>query len=264
MEKAENIEDKKQEIAETAENTEAQASQEQHTDQAAHQEETQEDINWKKFREERAREREEAKRREELLLKKEEEARALQEALKAAMENKGSSLTQAEQEQIIADLEDNDIPMGKDIKQFLARYVPDTVEDILAKREQKRREQEQEKAQSEMPKRLRENIPDFDSVMTQENVDYLEYHHPEVADLITKMPSGYDKWSNAYKLVKKLVPNADRPINDHKRANENLAKPQVAAAGNSGHSAEPSPGRRLTQAEKDANYRRMMELARSI
>jgi len=227
-------------------------------------EESQEQINWRKFREERERERKEKAEAERRAAQKEEEARALQEALDRAMQHKGAPLSQAEQEQIVADLADDDIPMGRDIKGYFARIVEDTVEKRLADREKARKEEEARRAQQELPTKLRQTHSDFDQVMTQENVDYLEYHHPELAQAISYMPNGYDKWTNAYKLIKKMVPNAASAASDGRRAQQNLSKPQPGAAPTGQPSGEMAPGRRLSEAEKRANYERLMALAKGV
>ena len=225
-------------------------------------EETPEQINWKKFRDERKAEREQAKADKDLAKKKAEEAEAFREALEQVTQTSGPVVGKSVEEQVIADLADDDIPMGRDIKGFVAKYVADTVAKTLREREEVVTQQRAEQEINELPQRLRQTHNDFDQVMTQENFDYLEYHHPEMAKAMGYMPKGFDKWNNTYNLIKKLVPNAVNAAQDTRQAQRNLQKPQ-APTGHASHSTgELAPGRIITQAERDANYKRLRELAR--
>ena len=240
-------------------------------EEASQEEETPEQINWKKVREQQKidRERQEQKEKEAQEEKRRRaEAEAQAEIFKAALQSaqfdKGAPLSDAEQNQIIADIEDDDIPMGRDIKGFVAKYVADTIKNERTKWEKEVQQQQQEKEKQEVPDRLRRTYNDFDDLMTKDNFDYLTYQHPEIAQALGYMPEGYDKWSNTYKMIKKLVPNAVGSSEERRRVEENRVKPQSVPGATGQPAGDVAPGRRLTQAQKQANYERLRALARGI
>ena len=100
----------------------------------------------------------------------------------------------------------------------------------IAKKEALIEKEREERERQEMPQRLQKTFGDFDKVVSTENLDYLEFHHPEIAEPFAKMENSYDKWRMVYAAIKKLVPNTDSK-RDASKANANLAKPQSASAG---------------------------------
>ena len=175
-------------------------------------------INWKKFRETREIERKQREEAEKRASEKEAEAQAL----KAAMESLLSkpSVTQD-------DPEDEDARIQKKI------------DAIMSKREEQMQQQMQRKEQQEFPTKLKSAYSDFDNICTTENLDYLEYHYPEVAAGFKHMPDGFDKWANIYKAVKRFIPNADA-VKDKGRIEKNTSKPQsmsIAGVTQTGDSA---------------------------
>lgn len=226
---------------------------------------TEEQINWRKFREERAKERaqkeEELKQATERQKQQEEQIRAYREALEQVMDKPDTgSLSQKEQDKIIADLMDEDIPTGADIKGFINQVVPKIVDNVLQTRDQQLEEERRRREAQEMPVRLQREHKDFSNIVTQENLDYLEYHYPEVAETLGSLPNSYDKWSKVYKTVKRLVPDGERK--DVARMERNSQKPQSMASTSAASTSEVAPGRRLTDAQKAENYRLMRERAR--
>lgn len=202
---------------------------------------------WQKFREARAQER---KRAEELARQSEKNAQEAA-ALKAALEAIVNKPVQQQQ---------NSYDYSEETEE---QKIEKKVTEALAKREAEYERQRKEKEHQEFPQRLQSNFTDFNQVCTTENLDYLEYHYPEVAEAFKNAPDGYNKWAAVYKAVKRFVPNIDGK-KDVKRAEANLAKPQsisssVASTGGQGVGAV-----RLDDSRKRANWERMQRQMKGL
>jgi hypothetical protein len=228
------------------------------------QEETQEQINWRKFRESREKERlEKEKELEEQKNKAkqaEEQAKAFKEALDAMMAN---DKPQAQEASIPSsfDLEAIDMPTGKEIKEYTQKSINEGIQKGLEKylAEQQRVQQEREK--QDLPKRIRGAHKDFDEVCSQENLDYLEYHYPEITSAFSHMPDSLDKWTNVYKAVKKFVPNINSNP-DKAKADKNLNKPQSVSSVSTESGQNFSKG--LPQSRRDQNWERMQKIMKGL
>lgn len=207
--------------------------------------ETEDQVNWRKFREQRALERrqlEEEKRQKQeaqsLAKKKEEEARALKEAVEALLAKNNETIS----------------------------YSDDSEEDIIQKRiaaaleaERKKNEEEmRRREQAEYPTKLVQNHPDFHQVCSSDNLDYLEYHYPEVARAFRNSPDSYDKWSDVYKAVKRFVPNP-QTAQVEKTIQKNATKPQSMNVGGSTRTGDDAPHVLTEQMRKD-NWARMQRI----
>jgi len=78
--------------------------------------------------------------------------------------------------------------------------------------------------------RLLSEYKDYDSVVTQENLDLLERLHPEVSPAIINAASEYDCGKAAYLFVKKFVKEDQQRAYTNQTAKKNLAKPMPAAS----------------------------------
>lgn len=169
-----------------------------------------EDINWKSFREERKKDREARQRAEEEAQRRAKEAEALKQAMDAIL-NKDTKNDNFE------DQTDDD--KAKIIKE---------VNRIIDEREKKREAERRQRELQETPIRLKREYPDFDKVVNQENIDYLEYKFPHIKNALENLPEGYDKWRDVYKTIKQFVPTTQE---DQKRADENMRKPKSLSSG---------------------------------
>lgn len=197
---------------------------------------------WERFREARAQERKQKQ-------KAEAEAIALRAALDSVLNKPGQQ--QPQQDYYGNAGEDEEARIEKKVQEAIARKE--------AEYSRKRQEEEVQEA----PQRLVKNHPDYNQVCTAENVDYLEYHYPEVAEGFKYMPEGYNKWSAIYKAVKKLVPQTN---NDEfsRKVDRNLNKPQSVS---SPTVSTPSTGSLpvvLDEARKQENWKRMQKTLNSI
>lgn len=202
--------------------------------------ETPEQINWKKFREQREIERKQKIEAEKRAAEKEAEAAALKAALDAIV----SKPSQSNNYQINDETEETE-------EQRIARLVAQSMETERRKNENEMREREAR----ELPQRIQQNMKDFNQVCTAENIDYLEYHYPEIAKAFQYMPDNYEKWENVYKAVKRFVPNTDsrREVN---RAEKNFQKPQAMSIPGKTQGGDSAP-QYLDDKRKMDNWQRM-------
>jgi hypothetical protein len=202
-------------------------------------------ANWKAFREQRENERKAREASERIAQQKAAEAEALRAALEALTNKPAQGYQQEERE------ESEDERIDKRVKQ------------IIAEREAQAEQTRQQREKQEFPQRLNNTYGDFNKVCSSENLDYLEYHYPEVAAPFKHLPDGYDKWAGIYKAVKRFVPNVDAK-HDSKKAEQNLQKPGSASspAITNGGNAIGAP--RLDEARKQANWDRMQRLLKGL
>ncbi len=216
---------------------------------AVSQEENPSQINWKKFREAREQERRqhelERKQREEAekrAREREEEAKALKAALEAVI-NKPATHHDHEQS------EESD-------EQKIQKHV----EAALSKREQQYEKEKQEREQKELPVKLNTTYKDFDKVCSTENLDYLEFHYPEIAVAYKHMPDSFEKWAGIYQSVKRFVPNTDSK-KDQNKADRNLMKPQALSSAGKSQTGDSAPYF-LDEQKKSNNWERMRKVMR--
>lgn len=200
--------------------------------------ETQEQINWRKFREERKKEREEK----DIISKRAAEKEAEAAALKAAME---AMLDKPSPKQ--------DEEAEEDDQKRISRLVNEEIN----RRQSQNIEEMKKKEAKELPQKLTSTFPDYYKVCTQENLDYFEYHHPEMAKGLAHMPDGFDKWSTIYQAVKKYIPNPNTDKED-KRIEKNSMKPKSVSAGLS-TTGDQAPVY-LDENKKSANWERMQRV----
>jgi hypothetical protein len=204
-----------------------------------------EQINWRQFRAKREEERKEAEASKQLAEQKQKEADALKKAMEALL-SKPAPMQQ-----------DNSGDMGEESEDD---RIEKKVQAALAKKEAEYQQRRAQEEAASMPSRLAQQHPDFNQVCTTENVDYLEYHYPEVASAIKHMPEGLDKWSTIYKAVKRFVPNPDTSRDD-KRIAKNLSKPQSPSAMSTG-TGDQAP-RILDDTKRAANWERMRRVMKT-
>lgn len=211
--------------------------------------ETDKEINWRKFREQREIERKQKIEAERIAI----EERAKTEALKAAMDallNKPNHSNQ-NNNQYSDNEETEDDRIQKHVKAAIAK-----------EKESYERERIQQE-QATFPQRLNSTFNDFNQVCSTENLDYLEYHYPEVATPYKHMQDGFDKWAAIYKAVKRFVPNTDNK-KDQKKAEANFNKPQSISSTGTTQGGNAMPAARLDQTRKDDNWARMQKALKGL
>jgi hypothetical protein len=78
--------------------------------------------------------------------------------------------------------------------------------------------------------RLKAEHPDFDKVVSKDNIEVLNLTYPELAASVSSTPDLYVRAKAAYTLIKKLGIEQDMTSyeQENERANKNLAKPKPA------------------------------------
>ena len=205
-------------------------------------EETQEQINWKKFRETREKERKEKEAADKRAAEKEAEAAALKSAMEALL-NKSQPQGQSYSEQT---------------EETEEQRIERKVQESLLRNEQKREEERRKRDVAELPQKLQSTFSDFNQVCSQENLDYLQYHYPEVAAGFKHAPDTFETWANIYKAMKRFVPNPDSK-KDQARIEKNLAKPQSMSVPGSTQTGDHAP-MDLSEKRRQDNWQRMQRV----
>jgi len=200
--------------------------------------ETPEQINWKKFREEREQQRKAQLDAEAKAIKAQQEAAALKQAMEALVNKPDPQQYQHEETD------------------------EDRLQKIIDRKIAEQRKKDDEERYQREQKELNQAYRDFDKVCSTENLDYLEYHYPEVAKAFQHMPDNFDKWSSVYNAVKRFIPNT-KPQADEKRIEKNLAKPQAMATGSGQQTGDTAPYI-LDEAKKKANQLRMQRVMKGL
>lgn len=219
-------------------------------------EEPKEDPNWRAFREARKKDRQEKEAAEKLAREKSAEA----DALKAAMEAAFSKQTNISHQRT-------------DKPNAYAEYDTDESEDeriekkvqaVIAAREQAMEAERSRREQQEYPQRLANTYSDFNQIVSSENLDYLEFHYPEVANPLKRLSDGYDKWADIYKAVKKFVPNSVHARHDSQKAENNFNKPKSMSSATLSNPGDPRAASIISEEKKAANWARMQSLLKGV
>ncbi len=220
--------------------------------------ETQDDPNWKAFREARKKDRAEKEAAERRAAEKENEVAALKAAMDAAFSAKSAPSPQAYQQYY-------GMNQGDQPEESEEQRIERKVNEQLLKREEHYKRQRAEEEQRQFPQRLMKDMPDFTQVCSQENLDYLEFHFPEVASLAADIPDGYDKWKKTYNAIKKFIPNHSTAKKESARADINSNKPRSMSSTGPSPSGEPvQQGFQAVEARRAENWARMQRTMKGV
>lgn len=205
------------------------------------------DANWRKFREQREIERKEKDAAEKRAVEKEAEAQALKAAMEALLNKQQPAQQQQYQSYGEEELSEDD-------------RIQKKVEAAIAMKEKQYEDSRKQREYQEYPQRLTAEYKDFNMVCSTENLDYLEYHEPEMATVFKQLPDGYDKWASIYKAVKRFVPNTNSN-KDAKKAENNFNKPQSMAVAGATPTGDTAP-MMLDDKRRADNWARMQRIMR--
>lgn len=212
------------------------------------------DPNWRAFREARKREREEMEAAKRIAAEKEKEVKALKEAMEAAF-SKSAPTPQAYQHYY--GIEQKEETQEEIIERKLNEL-------LLKKQEQLERAQA-ERERMELPNRLKRDFPDFTQVCSQENLDYLDYHYPELSRPLQRLQDGYEKWSDIYHAVKKFIPNYQNIKKDAQKADVNLQKPKsISVTGSTPSGTQVKETYLQIEQRRAENWERMQRTLKGI
>ena len=233
------VAEKNQEEVKDAHSETTESNLENQADSKENDGESDKEINFKKFREAREKDRQAKLEAERLALKREQEAKVLKEALEAALNKK--PVQEPEYDDYNADVK-------KEVQKQIEAYHQAA--------EKKRHEEEAKN----LPNKIVEVYPDFHQVLSQENIDYLEYHYPEVSKSLSYMPESMEKYSTIYSFAKKHLPGEAMKKNI-KKAEANLRKPQSLSSG-AAQTGDTQIRPSLDRKTKQANWERMQKVMR--
>ena len=204
------------------------------------------EINWKAFKDAREADRKRADAEAKRAREKEEEAKALKAALDAVLNKPHQQQASYEEHEETED-----------------QRIDRRVNEALAKRDKEYEQKRREEEAKNLPKIIKQSHPDFDAVCSADNLDYLDYHFPEISRALDKMPEGFEKWDCVYKTAKKLIPNTNSS-KEQARAERNLQKPQSMSVPGVTNSNNNAPAFVLTEQRKAENYARMQKVINTM
>lgn len=108
------------------------------------------------------------------------------------------------------------------------------------------------------PTQLRQAFPDFDEVCSPENMDYLTFHDPEYAKAVRHMPDGFEKWASVHAKIKEKLPNVNA-AKEKTMMQANSSKPQSPSAPGVGNLGAEASLRFLSEDRKAENWKRMQQ-----
>jgi len=115
--------------------------------------------------------------------------------------------------------DDSDIPTLGQTKKTVRREAEKIAREIVQKTLD-------EREQVQAPQRLKSEHPDFDDIVTKENVDYLIKKEPELATILKDIKDQYRQGKAAYKFIKNLGIASNDSVQAMKQdASRNAAKP---------------------------------------
>ena len=220
-----------------------------------------EDPNWRAFREARKKDRAEKEAAEKIAIETQKRAAEKEleiSALKAAME--AAFKANPPQQQYYSDQGQNQHEETEDER------IEKKVNAAVAAREAAAEKARIEREHQEYPNRLTRTYPDFHQAISQDNLDYLDYHYPEVSRPLQRLQDGYDKWSDIYQAIKKFVPNNSTAKKEAARAESNQNKPKSISS-----TGITQPGEAVNrtsmqdiEAKRAARYMEMQKIMKSV
>lgn len=119
-------------------------------------------------------------------------------------------------------INDNDLVEGKHLAKFNKK---------IQRLEQTIKEQQAQTREIALEAQIKAQYPDFDSVVSKDNIDVLRSQYPEIAQTLNTSPDLYSKAVSAYTLIKKLgiIPD-DQTLLNHQAVQRNVAKPRPLAS----------------------------------
>lgn len=177
------------------------------------------------------------------------------ELMRKLAEKEQPQLPKQEEEDLEVNLNPDDLAEGKHLSKVAKK---------IRKLEEKLAQYERQSATTTAELKLKTEMPDFDNVVTKENIEMLRASYPELAETLAANPDMYSKAKSAYTLIKRFGIAPDESINQDKaRALKNASKP-VPSVAIAKTSASPLSQvnmfeNGLTEEVKDKLYKEMMQ-----
>lgn len=140
----------------------------------------------------------------------------------------------------------------------------------LKRQEEMLAKQQQQMEQLLIESRLRAQYPDFDQIVTKDNLEALSSQHPEITQTLRSSTDLYSSAATAYTVIKNLGlsyhPAAPAISKEKETIQKNAAKPKPIGAVGSQQGSSPltrvNDYGQLTQEMKDKIYEEMQSLAK--
>jgi hypothetical protein len=111
------------------------------------------------------------------------------------------------------------------------KHVDKYVNKKVRKLEEQFQQQQQQLTAANAEVRLKSQYPDFDKVVSKDNVDLLKATYPELAATLNANPDLYTKAVSAYTMIKQLgLAQGDDFVAEKAKAQQNAAKPRPLAS----------------------------------
>lgn len=129
---------------------------------------------------------------------------------------------QQQEENYDLNLGDNDLAEGKHLSK---------VQKEIASLKKELSQYKQQTAQQVTESRIKAQFPDFDKIVSQQNIAQLQAQYPEIANTLNASTDLYSTAVSAYTMIKKLGIVQEQAYNpDKAQALKNLAKPKPLAS----------------------------------
>lgn len=148
--------------------------------------------------------------------------------LERALEAQATPPTQEEIDEL-ADLAKDDWTTREAVEKLAERKAKALYKQLREEDEKKRLDMERKRQIEEMPKKLLKQYPDFESVVTKENVEYLKANKPHIAASLAATTDPYAQALAAYDAVKAFCPNV-AVRDEQERMDKNASKPGTLGA----------------------------------
>lgn len=127
------------------------------------------------------------------------------------------------QEDFDWDISDSDLLEGKHAKKIIKE---------MRKLKTEISQYQKQSSQTAIEAKIKAVYPDFEKVVSAENVERLNYEYPEVAQSLKDNPDIYSKAAAAYSIIKRFGIHQEDPIQTYEKqkATQNLSKPRPLAS----------------------------------
>lgn len=194
--------------------------------------------------------------------------RRMREQLQQAQRERDEALRYAQEMKAREEQEDLEFNVAPD--EILEGRHAAKLQKKFKRHEELMRQQQQQMQALIIESKLKASYPDFDHVVTKENIEVLSAQYPEIAQTIHSSPDLYNKAASAYTIIKNLnlANNTQSYYQKEKEiAHRNAAKPKPLAAiapqqGNTPLSRVNDFGPDLTPDAKKAIYKEMQDIIR--
>lgn len=150
--------------------------------------------------------------------KERDEMRRLIEELKTSQQKKDDHIAQVNKEEDI-DLRPDDIPEWRHVDKYIKKL------------EAKIDNYDKQAKMNSTETKLKSQYPDFDTVVSAENIESLRTKYPELAETLNATTDLYSKAVSAYTMIKRLgIAQDDTYAPDREKALKNASKPRPLAS----------------------------------